>query len=699
MADDLTYHGSFLWNDIRDIKADGNYLYCAFSEGVGVIDLRRDYTKKKIFSSVAVSGLPMRLFVSEYRLAVECENGVVWVIDKTDPGNLMILGKFTPQSDVWDIAFLGDYLYAAVEYEGIYRYDISDPDDIRFDDSSMYGIRVIDLEVRDSSLLALDNYNGLLVYQPNDNDLGNPIVQLLLPKPGVTLSVYNDTAYVGVQTLGFMVAALNDLYDAEYVETRSTIIHSRHIAPVQTGYAVANSIAGFEIYFEEGESLHSQLFPVLGIAGEAEFFEFEGLHYIVYPHRDKGLVAFMLDNPYEINTQNPDIILANAGPITQIAYINSRLHTIGTGNWYEMYSLDNPSDPTRTGVVINPPYSPAGLCSRGDTIFVADFQTKQIFPVIDTGGGNPVLRPPFFSIANVIARPYVETRFNGVDDLFYCFSGDYLLGTTRSPEGINKTAIAWTFDDNPLSVLFDDTVLYVGLFNSALCAFGITEEYQLYEINSVTVNGRVRSMILRDTLLYLGANGLITAAISEDYSLTEVATETETGTVYDIVRIDDRLYCATQNGVFVYDIANGQPQRLFFGGERSNMIAVDGNTIATSDGSAIKVYTIDITDVDDDIPMPIYDAPRITGYPNPFNPAITLVLEHLAGVGEPVSIEIYDILGRRITAMTTERGTGNRQTVVWDGTDEQGVRVASGIYFIRASANDRSAVLKAVLMK
>lgn len=699
-ANDLSRHGSFLWNDIRDIKADGNYLYCAFSEGVGVIDLRRDYTKKKVFSSVDIPGLPRRVYLFESTLAVACESGDIWLVDKSNPAGLSILGSFKPNSDIWDLELIDDFIYAAVEYDGIQRYDISDPGNIVFDDSSMYGIRVVDLDVHDSILIALDNYNGLIMYRPDAAGIAAPVSELFLPRAGTSMSIYHDTVYSGIQQQDFMIAALNDILDAEYIETRTTLIQAGRIAPVGGGYVAANSVAGFEIQFIENDSLHSQLFPVLGTAGPAEFFAFEGREYIVYPHHEKGLVAYTLDDPYGIDINTPSLVLANSGPITQIEFIDSRLHTIGTGNWYELYSLADPENPARTGVMINPPYIPAGMCHLGDTVFVADYQTKLLFPAVDTGTGNPALLPPFFSIASVISRPYVESFFYRDDHLFYCLVNDYLLGTTRSPDGINNTPIAWQFDDDILAVLFEDSVLYAGLFNNCICIYGITEDFQVYPIASETVNGRVRSIIKNDTLLYLAANGLITASVNDEYALTEIETATETGAIYDIIRQEDRLYCAAQNGIFVFDISFGIPQLLFSGDEKATMIAVNGHTLAASDGSSVRVYTLSVTDLDnDDAPLPRYDTPRITGYPNPFNPAITMVLENLANNGESVTVDVFDVLGRRVTSLEAGPVSGSRQTVQWNGIDDRGRRVASGVYFIRARNNDRSAVFKAVLMK
>lgn len=68
-------------------------------------------------------------------------------------------------------------------------------------------------------------------------------------------------------------------------------------------------------------------------------------------------------------------------------------------------------------------------------------------------------------------------------------------------------------------------------------------------------------------------------------------------------------------------------------------------------------------------------------YPNPFNPT-TNIRFNLPGSGH-VRLDIYNILGRRITTLVDEVLTAGHKLVTWDGRDNQGDDVASGIYFYR----------------
>ena len=84
-------------------------------------------------------------------------------------------------------------------------------------------------------------------------------------------------------------------------------------------------------------------------------------------------------------------------------------------------------------------------------------------------------------------------------------------------------------------------------------------------------------------------------------------------------------------------------------------------------------------------------------YPNPFNPGtvITFSLSHDSWV----KIEIYDILGQKVRTLADERAKAGVKEVIWDGKNQAGVEVASGIYFYRMETDRFTDVKKMILIK
>ena len=86
-------------------------------------------------------------------------------------------------------------------------------------------------------------------------------------------------------------------------------------------------------------------------------------------------------------------------------------------------------------------------------------------------------------------------------------------------------------------------------------------------------------------------------------------------------------------------------------------------------------------------------------YPNPFNPKTTLRFALAADA--PVHMGVYDLTGRRVRQlMAGERKlAAGQHEIVWDGRNDAGARVASGVYFVRMDADAVSQTLKLVLLK
>ncbi|HXG01139.1 MAG TPA: T9SS type A sorting domain-containing protein [Bacteroidota bacterium] len=84
-------------------------------------------------------------------------------------------------------------------------------------------------------------------------------------------------------------------------------------------------------------------------------------------------------------------------------------------------------------------------------------------------------------------------------------------------------------------------------------------------------------------------------------------------------------------------------------------------------------------------------------YPNPFNPSTTI--RYQLKKRSWVRLEVFNILGQRVrTLVNAEQLTGVR-TVEWNGTNDSGVPVASGMYVYRLQAGEFIATRKALLLR
>jgi hypothetical protein len=83
--------------------------------------------------------------------------------------------------------------------------------------------------------------------------------------------------------------------------------------------------------------------------------------------------------------------------------------------------------------------------------------------------------------------------------------------------------------------------------------------------------------------------------------------------------------------------------------------------------------------------------------PNPFNP--TTRIGFTVPAGGPVTLTIYDVAGRLVTTLVDRDLPAGRHGVSWHGTDDQGRRVATGVYFYQLRSGGTSLTRSMVLLK
>jgi len=105
-----------------------------------------------------------------------------------------------------------------------------------------------------------------------------------------------------------------------------------------------------------------------------------------------------------------------------------------------------------------------------------------------------------------------------------------------------------------------------------------------------------------------------------------------------------------------------------------------------------------VTDADDrnNTGMP-YHPGLSQNYPNPFNPSTTI--RYSVPRKSMVTIEIFNILGEKITTLVNESKPAGEYRIAWDGSDINGVKVATGIYFYRLRSGDFVEMKKMLLIK
>ena len=126
-------------------------------------------------------------------------------------------------------------------------------------------------------------------------------------------------------------------------------------------------------------------------------------------------------------------------------------------------------------------------------------------------------------------------------------------------------------------------------------------------------------------------------------------------------------------------------------------------TINESLGSGydIKIIAGDQQYVDDMIRQILEDIPNefslSQNYPNPFNP--TTKIDFALPRSADVSITIYNLMGQKVNVLINSNLEYGYHTVIWNGLDQFGSPVASGVYFSELRSKSFRQTKKMLLLK
>ena len=84
-------------------------------------------------------------------------------------------------------------------------------------------------------------------------------------------------------------------------------------------------------------------------------------------------------------------------------------------------------------------------------------------------------------------------------------------------------------------------------------------------------------------------------------------------------------------------------------------------------------------------------------YPNPFNPSTTIKFS-LPENGR-AELTVYDILGQRVKSLVSDYLEAGAHEIIWDGSDQSGDDVASGMYLYKLQAGDYSEIKQMTLLR
>jgi formylglycine-generating enzyme required for sulfatase activity len=130
--------------------------------------------------------------------------------------------------------------------------------------------------------------------------------------------------------------------------------------------------------------------------------------------------------------------------------------------------------------------------------------------------------------------------------------------------------------------------------------------------------------------------------------------------------------------------------------EPTGLASASGSYEEISLGFRVARLVLDTTSIEDGTPG-TRDALAVSVYPNPFNPQTTVAYK--VPRGGNVRVQVFDMRGRLVSTLVDGSRQSGQHTVTWNGRDDAGQTVGSGIYHVRVVTPSGVASERALLVK
>jgi len=387
--------------------------------------------------------------------------------------------------------------------------------------------------------------------------------------------------------------------------------------------------------------------------------------------------------------------------------LDLRLVRMATSTTYYPYVLDpaNPSNAATTGDNIRDNVEQIYLASSATGHYRITVTHKgglgatQAYSLVTSqkiNMGPPDLTPPVVTVV----RPnggeifyggtqdtirWVATDNEGVDsvNIYYSTDGGSTYPYTIATSEPNDSTYIWTVP----STLSENCLVKVVAFDAAL-----NSAEDVSDAVFTIADGTPPSVTV------IRPNGGEIFYVAQDDTIRWVA--------IDKFGVDSvSIYYSTDGGAtFPNVIATGEPNDSVYVWNVPNTSSTDcivkvvayDTSINSAPDSSDAVFSIET-------PVAVEPAPGVNvfglaqNYPNPFNPLTRM--EFSLGGRSHVSLKVYDVSGKPVRTLVDESLGAGRHSVLWNGEDESGRPVASGVYVTRLEAEGRTAMCKSVLLR
>ena len=684
---------TMLLSSVANITAIDSFIVSAGPGGVTVFEYQPTESPFSFAAhlSLDIDSVDVKRFGDTLYLRIS-ENKL-YLVDLSDLPRLTLVDSLYFPDPVADFTVYDNHIYVGVYFRGIQKYALGDPYPVMVD-SSMKGVLVTEILCEHDTLYALDEYNGIVRYDISNGTLHNVIDLIPCPDRLYGFEKENDRLYLkrlsgGLYEVDLTLngkAALGDIFAPD------RFVYELYI---NTSFFITVSSRDITLYDKTTKTEVDAKFIYYNLPG-GSLFDIKGQSVLLLPDTRGGLTVIPFDGITEMYQG-----LVHGSSIYDLIMTDTFLILSGPNEPVKLFSVDDTGYVGYSYSIYENLRNTSEMALNGDSLFV-------IYPELDRN----VL---YLNSLNPDST-YLELSFSvgasAIKEMVYhdfVMNNRTLLMTLQtttidyylvSDSGFVEEGGTWQFPATVTAINLIDTFLFVTNSKNQILSYKIHYDYSLQFLNTYSMSSLASGTTrLADSVYFFAGLSMYHLFIDDTQGIVADSSSTFPMPVTSGCFHEGLLFTAGYNGVAVYDKYGSDPIPLQTDNQPAELIEVNDRIMVISNGNGLYIHTI-IPPIPDSIPSDTSGNTLFTlsqNYPNPFN-AVTSIRLNLPTT-KRVRMEIFNILGQLVATPVDADLPAGEHLVEWDGTNQDGTVVSTGVYFYRLSSDEFSQTKKMVLLK
>lgn len=658
--------------------------------------------------------LPLDLYDSQRGIDLEVEDGVAFVahknavhalkiVDVSDPLNPSLINSVQIRAN--DVCLVDSLAYVAADYYGLKIYDVSDPYSIvLLGGLNTPGYTECVTAAGNIAFLGDQNLQGI----PPQNIGGLQLIDVSDPQNPVLLGSLDGPFPYSIAVSGTLAieagigVSFIDTYYPEFPIILSSVPGVAYSVTVSDGVAY---LAGGGLGMSAIEFSDPQNPSQIGVyAAPGNTMDVQVIGNVAYLAGSAGLQCLDISYP-----QNTALVASLDTLSTQSFVFSHDLAYVACGSGLQVVDVSAAQNPVLLGSCSMPQFMDAEKIAVADTMaYVAG-----AFFNPHSWTGNPELDiidisdPQSPMLTGSLALSNTSYTVGGVavhDGLAFVAYGSYLktvdVSVPQNPTYISE----WTASGEIRSIAVADNIAYVST-SAGMQVLDISVPQNPSLLGSYAFPADYVSLSGDLAYVAMGSSGVRIIDVSDPATpvlVSSLPPHYATSYIDRCLIRDNRLFISDNNWneISSYDISAPQTpvliDRYAWNLSTSDMW-VNGNLLYTANGAyGLNIHDLNLVSVDDPVQVPP-SVFQMRNYPNPFNPE-TMISYILPASGK-VSLEIFNSRGQLVRSMLHQEQLAGEHSLIWNGKDDSGHSVASGLYLCRIACNGTHETRKMLLLK